>query len=177
MGMIRELRFKIICRRHSDEIYRFARSMLGGAADAEDATQEVLLRLWNSMPDIPLLQARAWLYRTSRNYCLDQIRRRCCVATPVPAGAEALEEIVDEGCGDPSRAADLDHLRSRMDAALQSLPELVRTVFILYEVNGLRYRQIAEQLEIPINSVKVHLLRARRKLQELLRQERIWTNS
>jgi RNA polymerase sigma factor (sigma-70 family) len=53
----------------------------------------------------------------------------------------------------------------------------VRTVFILYEINGLRYRQIAEQLEIPLNSVKVHLLRARRKLQELLRKERTWTNS
>jgi RNA polymerase sigma-70 factor, ECF subfamily len=88
-----------------------------------------------------------------------------------------LEAIIDEGCGDPSRAADLDQLRNRMDAALQTLPELVRTVFILYEINGLRYRQIAEQLEIPLNSVKVHLLRARRKLQELLRKERAWTNS
>ena len=177
MGMIRELRFRILCRRHGDEIYRFARSMLGCAADAEDATQEVLLRLWNSMPGIPLLQARAWLYRTSRNYCLDQIRRRNCVATPVTAGAAALEEIVDEGCADPARAADLDELRDRMDAALQSLPELLRTVFILYEINGLRYRQIAAQLEIPINSVKVHLLRARKKLQELLRKERTWTSS
>jgi RNA polymerase sigma-70 factor, ECF subfamily len=177
MGMIRELRFRILCRRYGDEIYRFTRSMLGSAADAEDATQEVLLRLWNNMPGIPLLEARAWLYRTSRNYCLDQIRRRSCVATPVTAGAEALDEVVDEGCGDPSRAADLDQLRDRMDAALQSLPELLRTVFILYEINGLRYHQIADQLEIPLNSVKVHLLRARKKLQELLRKERTWTSS
>ena len=44
--MIRELEFKILCERHSDQIYRYARSLLANQADAEDATQEVLLRLW-----------------------------------------------------------------------------------------------------------------------------------
>ena len=175
--MIRELRFKILCRRHADEIYRFVRSMLGNAADAEDATQEVLLRLWLNLPAVPMLKARAWLYRTTRNYCLDQIRRRSLVTAAAMPGAEVLEEIVDAGIEHPSRAADLDYLRTCMDVALQSLPETLRSVFILYEVNGLRYRQIAEQLDLPINSVKVHLLRARRRLQDLLRKEKAWTNS
>jgi RNA polymerase sigma-70 factor (ECF subfamily) len=61
-----------------------------------------------------------------------------------------------------------------MDAALQALPHNLRSVFVLYEVNGLRYREIAEHLDIPINSVKVHLLRARKRLQELLRKEKLW---
>ncbi len=175
--MIRELRFKILCRRHADEIYRFVRCMLGNATDAEDATQEVLLRLWLNLSTVRVLKARSWLYRTARNHCLDQIRRRSMVTLPILPGAEMLEKIVDEGCENPSRAADRDHLRMRIDAALQSLSETLRSVFILYEVNGLRYRQIAEQLDLPINSVKVHLLRARRKLRELLRKEKTWTNS
>jgi hypothetical protein len=47
--MIRELEFKVLCQRHSDEIYRYARALLANQADAEDATQEVLLRLWNHL--------------------------------------------------------------------------------------------------------------------------------
>jgi RNA polymerase sigma-70 factor (ECF subfamily) len=150
--------------------------MLGNPVDAEDATQEILLRLWNNISEVPMLNARAWLYRTSRNYCLDQIRRRSLVAAPIMADPDSLEEIMDDRCVDPARNADLDHLRQRMDKALQSLPETVRAVFVLYEINGLRYREIAEHLALPINSVKVHLLRARRKLQELLQKERSWTN-
>lgn len=71
--MIRELEFQLLCRRHRDEIYRYARGILGNQEDAEDATQEALLRLWNHLPRINLFHTRAWLYRTTRNYCLDQL--------------------------------------------------------------------------------------------------------
>jgi len=174
--MIRNLRFTTLCRRHCDEIYRYARSFLGNKVDAEDATQEVLLRLWRNLSDVPLLKARAWLYRTTRNHCLDQIRRRARVAAPVVLGTTVLEELEDYGTEDPSTAADVDPLRRRMDLALQTLPDSQRSVFILYEVNDLRYREIAEHLGIPINSVKVYLSRARKRLQELLRKEKVWMN-
>jgi len=174
IGMIRELAFKAICGRYSDEVYRYARSMLGNGADAEDATQEVLLRLWENLSLISVLKVRAWLYRTTRNYCLDQIRRRDSVVAPVLVEGAELEAV--GGGGDPSREVDLGQLRRRVDQALQGLPERLRSVFILYEINGLRYREIAAQLEIPINSVKVHLLRARKRLQEELRKEGVWTS-
>ncbi|MDA1276460.1 MAG: RNA polymerase sigma factor [Verrucomicrobia bacterium] len=80
--MIREVEFKILCRRHSDEIYRYAKALLGNGADAEDATQEVLLRLWGSLPKVNLFNTRAWILRTTRNYCLDQIRKRSNRFTP-----------------------------------------------------------------------------------------------
>jgi RNA polymerase sigma-70 factor (ECF subfamily) len=47
-------------------------------------------------------------------------------------------------------------------------------VFILYEVNGLRYREIAETLEIPVNSVKVYLLRARQRLSKTVAEKEPW---
>ena len=74
--MLRELKFKSHCRRHSDDVYRFARSLLGNASDAEDATQEVLLKLWNHSSKITRADVRPWLLRTTRNHCIDQIRRR-----------------------------------------------------------------------------------------------------
>jgi RNA polymerase sigma-70 factor (ECF subfamily) len=56
---------------------------------------------------------------------------------------------------------------------LLQLPENLRSVFVLYEVNGLRYREIAGVLGMPINSVKVYLLRARERLSKLAHEEEI----
>lgn len=170
--MIRELEFQLLCHRHRDELYRFARAMLGSPADAEDATQEVLLRLWNHLPTLRLLNIRSWLFLTTRNYCLDQIRRRSWVAQP--AEGEVYDERVDELAVDPSLAADTATRLEQAHAALGRLPESLRSVFVLYEVNRLRYREIAAALEIPVNTVKVRLLRARQQLNQHLSKEKSW---
>ncbi len=139
-GMIRELEFKVLCHRYSDEIYRYARSLLANQADAEDATQEVLLRLWNHLPTIRPFKLRAWLLRTTRCYCLDQIRRRSNPATPLLVGDEVLDERPDELAADPSLAADSNLRLEQARNSVLKLPENLRSVFVLYEVNGLRYR-------------------------------------
>ncbi len=171
--MIRELEFQLLCRRHRDELYRFARAMLGSPADAEDATQEVLLRLWNHLPTLRLLNIRAWLFLTTRNFCLDQIRRRSWAVQP--ADDEISDERVDELAVDPSLAADTTTRLEEAHEVLARLPESLRSVFVLYEVNQLRYREIAVALQIPINTVKVRLLRARQQLNQHLSKEKSWT--
>lgn len=169
--MIRELEFKFLCERHSDEIYRYARALLANAPDAEDATQEVLLRLWRHLPRLNPFNLRAWLLQTTRRYCLDQIRRRANRAAPLPLDQGTLEDQPDELAANPSLAADSSLRLQQAREALLKLPENLRSVFVLYEVNGLRYREIASVLDIPINSVKVYLSRAREKLSNLLIQE------
>jgi RNA polymerase sigma-70 factor (ECF subfamily) len=169
--MIRELEFKILSQRHADEIYRYARSLLANETDAEDATQEVLLRLWNHLPSLKLFHIRAWLLRTTRWYCLNQIRRRNNHAAPIAVEDDFLAELPDESVVNPSQAADSSFRLEQARAALHALPENLRSVFILYEVNGLRYREIAETLGIPLNTVKVYLLRAREKLTQLISKE------
>lgn len=171
--MIREVEFRILCQRHSDEIYRFARSLLANQADAEDATQEVLLRLWNHLPKMYPFNLRAWLLRTTRCYCLDEIRRRCHRAAPMLLDEEILAEQPDELAVNPSIAADSSFRLEQARRLLLKLPENLRSVFVLYEVNGLRYREIAEVLEMPINSVKVYLSRAREKLANLVNEEKL----
>jgi RNA polymerase sigma-70 factor (ECF subfamily) len=169
--MIRELEFKILCERHSDEIYRYARALLSNQSDAEDATQEVLLRLWRRLPRLNPFNLRAWLSQTTRCYCLDQIRRRSNPATPLPLEDGVLEDQPDELAVNPSLAADSRLRLEQARQALLKLPENLRSVFVLYEVNGLRYREIATTLGIPINSVKVYLSRARERLSNLTIRE------
>jgi RNA polymerase sigma-70 factor (ECF subfamily) len=176
--MIRELEFQALTKRHCDEIYRFALGILGNSADAEDATQEALLRLWNHLPRINLFNIRAWLFQTTRNYCLDQIRRRSRVANPSGADSDFddfLAECPDDFAIDPSFAADSSFRLEQAQRALLKLPETLRSVFVLYEVNGLRYREIATTLGMPVNTVKVNLLRARQKLSSLIQKEVTWT--
>lgn len=172
--MIRELEFKVLCQRHRDEIYRYARVLLANPADAEDAAQEVLLRLWQHLPRLNPFNLRAWLLRTTRHYCLDQIRRRASLAAPLPVDNETLEERPDEFAVNPSQAADDTFRLEQARGALAQLPENLRSVFVLYEVNGLRYREIAQTLEIPINSVKVYLSRAREKLSKAIAKHEPW---
>jgi RNA polymerase sigma factor (sigma-70 family) len=175
--VIRELEFKVLCQRHSDDIYRFARSLLANDADAEDATQEVLLRLWNNLPKMYPFNLKAWLMQTTRFYCLDQIRRRTNHAAPMLMDDEILDDRPDELTADPSHAADSSIRLEQARNLLLQLPENLRSVFVLYEVNGLRYREIAEALEIPINSVKVYLSRARERLAKLVTEEELCKRS
>ena len=175
--MIRELEFQVLCQRHSDEIYRYARSLLANQADAEDATQEVLLRLWNHLPTLRPIGFRAWLLRTTRCYCLDQIRRRSNRAAPMLMDEEILDSQADEFAVNPSLAADANLRLQHARNSLLQLPEILRSVFVLYEVNGLRYREIAKTLGIPINSVKVYLWRARERLSKIVSPEETWTKT
>jgi RNA polymerase sigma-70 factor (ECF subfamily) len=169
--MIRELEFKILCERHSDQIYRYARALLANQADAEDATQEVLLRLWRHLPRLNPFNLKAWLLRTTRHYCLDEIRRKSHRAAPLPVDEEVLEQQPDEFAINPGLAADSSLRLEQARIALLKLPENLRSVFVLYEVNGLRYREIAKTMGIPINSVKVYLSRARQRLSNLVTEE------
>ena len=104
--MIRELEFKVLCQRHRDEIYRYARALLANRADAEDAAQEVLLRLWSRLPTLNPFNMRAWLLRTTRHYCLDEIRRRSHRAAAMLLEDELLDDRPDELAVDPRLAAD-----------------------------------------------------------------------
>ncbi len=169
--MMRELKFRMLCQRYSDDIYRFSRSILGNAEDAEDAAQEILLKLWRNVSDVSTMRARGWIMKTTRNHCLNMLRQRSRTAGVLSDGDDNLEEITDENNQSAEAIFYGTELRSRIDAALNRLPEKLRSIFILYEVNGLKYREISECLDIPFNSVKVYLLRSRSRLREILAQE------
>src|SRR5690242_7723176 len=133
--MIRELEFKVLCHRHRDEIYRYALGMLGNRPDAEDAAQEVFLRLWNHLPTINPFNLRAWLFQTTRNYCLDEMRRRSNRAAPLLLEEKTPDDLPDELAVNPCSAADCSLRLEQARKTLLKLPEQLRSVFVLYEVN------------------------------------------
>jgi RNA polymerase sigma-70 factor, ECF subfamily len=163
--------------RAQEVAYRFSRTVCGGPSDAEDVMQEALLKTFRYVRRIRDPHAfRTWLYRTVRNACLMQRRRK--VGEPprvlsldavLPAdisGAPAID--VAESGRDPEALAVNAALQRRLTRALRALPPAHRAVVFLREMEGLSTKEVAAVLKISESNVKMRLHRARLFLRKQL---------
>jgi RNA polymerase sigma-70 factor (ECF subfamily) len=162
--------------------------MLGSGFEAEDATQETLLRAWrraDSLADPAAL--KSWLFSIATNVCLDQIDARKRRARPVdladpgtaasPLGAPLPEtdwvlpiasgQVADPDADPEGQTAERETLRLAFVAALQHLPARQRVVLVLREVLRWSAKEVADVLETSVASVNSALQRARATLDEL----------
>jgi RNA polymerase sigma-70 factor (ECF subfamily) len=162
--------FEKIADRHRDRIFTFACYHLGNRDDAEDVTQEVLVRLWKNLDELEDARILPWIIHVTRNACIDALRRRKsyrAVVTQDPEG-ETTRFVASPSPG-PGAAAESSDLKAQLEKAIQSLAEPYRSIVILREIQDLRYEEIVESMGLPLNTVKVYLHRGRRKLREELR--------
>lgn len=145
--------------------------MLKNKMDADDVTQEVMIRIWKNMDKFNILAAKAWVIKTTHNLCIDYLRRRKTVMTRETGIDEYFEETyeAEHTNHDPLIKTHLAMMTSKIKEAITKLPETLRSVFVLYEIQGFKYREISNSLGLPINTVKVYIMRARKKLQEELK--------
>ena len=166
--------------------------MLGSGFEAEDATQETLVRAWrraDSLADPAAL--KSWLFRIATNVCLDQIadpKRRARpidladagsaetpVGAPLPETAWVLpladSQVADPAADPAAQAAERESLRLAFVAALQHLPARQRVVLVLREVLRWSAQEVADLLETSVASVNSALQRARATLDELALQD------
>lgn len=142
--------------------YRYARN----AADAEDLTQETLLRAWAHLdPGRSEAELRAWVWKILVNLWRDRGRRRA-VRELVPTAPDELPEP------EPSPASEHEALRglTRSDVreAIDSLPERFRLPVMLADIDGFSYDEIAEQLDVPVGTVTSRIRRGRLALRRML---------
>ncbi len=142
--------------------------MLGSREDAQDVTQDVLIRLWRSGDELDVERALPWLMRVTRNACVDALRHRKTVRAVV--AVEADPDRVPHGEGSPDehleRADDLE----TVTAALEQLAEPYRSIVILREIQGMKYEEISGAMDLPLNTVKVYLHRGRKQLRDVLEE-------
>jgi RNA polymerase sigma factor (sigma-70 family) len=187
--------FEAAVARHQRQVYTFAHYFLASREEAQDVTQEVLLRLWRHAERLDESMLGAWLMRVTRNACYDVLRRRKAgsgfssgdggsraaetTATGRRAAGgsrdgrqaiDAVESLASRELNPEQQvlAADFDR---RLRQALAEVPEPYRSVLIMREIEELPYQEISDALEVPLNTVRVHLHRGRQKLRELLRPE------
>jgi RNA polymerase sigma-70 factor (ECF subfamily) len=142
---------------HYVSLYRYAYRLSGSASDAEDLTQDTFCQAQVKLAQLrDPARAKAWLFSILRNAYLHRVR------------ADKHEHRVPlDGVGDlperlPDPLPDVDP--QRLQQALSELPETFRTPIILYYFEDFSYRDIAEQMELPLGTVMSRLARAKAHL-------------
>ncbi len=160
---------------YKDRIYSYVCRMLGDPYEAEDVTQEAFVRAYRSLPRFRGASSfHTWLYRIASNLAIDVVRRRrraeATVSLDEPLDSDDGEydrEIPDES-GGPEDSSTTRETQVAVRRAIMDLPEKLRDVMILYELQGESYEDIAEILDVPLGTVKSRLFNARSRLKESL---------
>src|SRR6059036_2168216 len=156
-------------------VYSIAMSVLKNPDDAADLSQEAFVRLFRALPQYNgESRFTTWLYRLVVNLGRDELRRRGRQVQIVPPGdddegPDELSSVADDDrWADPALALDSRELRDDVRRALAQLDEHYRLVLTLYYFDDMKYSDIAEVLDIPLNTVKSHIRRGKERLAVLL---------
>jgi RNA polymerase sigma factor (sigma-70 family) len=170
--MFEEQRYRFLIRQYKNKIYTYSMYMLKNKMDADDVTQEVMIRIWKNIDMFNALAAKTWIMKTTNNLCIDYLRRRTIAVTRESEIDEFFEDTfsINDNNDNPYLTTHFKIMATKIKEAITTLPENLRSVFVLYEIEGMKYKEIGKILDIPLNSVRVYLLRARKKLQEELKE-------
>lgn len=166
--------FARIVNLYSNPIYRLGLRMLGNPQDAEDILQNTFL---NALTHLPRFEGRSslstWLYRIAANEALMLLRRKKPEVNLEDAETDQhAEDLKPTQFVDWSALPEEELLscegKKVLDHAIQNLPESMRIVFLLRDMEGLSIKETAEALNLTETNVKTRLLRARLFLREQL---------
>jgi len=174
--------FEALVREHQGMVFRTLTRLTGPGVQVEDLAQEVFLRLYRALPEFRGDSALStYLYRIVVNVAQDEWKRRRKERGLI-ASAPVVEDENDAGwiesfAGDelteharnPEQRMEDAEVQASVEAALRELPEMERAVLVLYHQEEVSYEGIAAALGLPINTVRTHLHRGRKRLGELLR--------
>jgi RNA polymerase sigma-70 factor (ECF subfamily) len=150
------LQFQELYDTYASDVYRFAFSLAGERAEAEDITSETFVRAWAKREAIRTETLKAYLMAIARNTFLERRRKRC---REIP-----LDETMTDPAAGPGERAESRIELLRVEWLLAGLPEIDRAAFVLRVRHGLPYEEIARVLDITLASAKVKVHRARRRL-------------
>lgn len=154
--------FESLYRENLGRIYALCLRMTGDRADAEELTQEAFVRAWQKMGSFRGDSAfSTWLHRLTVNLVLTEFRSRSRRRDRVMLSGDLSEHDTPARNAAPRERVDLE-------AAIASLPEGARHVFVLYEMEGYKHEEIAAMMGIASGTTKAQLHRARNLLRKAL---------
>jgi RNA polymerase sigma-70 factor (ECF subfamily) len=177
--------FEALVLEHQRMVFRTLTRLTGTGTQVEDLAQEVFLRLYRALPHFRGESTMStYLYRIVVNVAQDEWKRRrkerihivresVATAGGDESGAEWIEnfagdDLQEHGRDPEQRLADAE-VQAEVEAAMRALPEIERAVLVLYHQEECSYEGIAAALGLPINTVRTHLHRGRKRIAEMLR--------
>lgn len=161
--------FRKLTEQFRDRVYTYALYSLQRPEEAEDVTQDVLVKLWKHHEGLEPERLAPWVMRVTRNACIDAIRRRQ-TQNAVFARDVDVEMATNFAVVEPNAVQDVERMefRQTLETALAELDDPYRSIIVMREIQDMKYNEISQAMEIPLNTVKVYLHRGRRMLRELL---------
>ena len=151
--------FTELYARHSSRVWLYCLKIMGDREAAEDMFQETFLRFLQSAEvEREMTNVPAFLLRIARNLCLNAKGKKRPVATPLEEPEFPVEEH-------PVEARELERLIS---TALDLLSDEHREAFVLQAYNGMSYEEIADIIDRPVSTVRNRVVRAKKKMREIL---------
>ena len=148
----------------TDRIYPMVARMLGNSENAEDAVQEIMIKLWDRRkkigehPNIP-----GFVFLTARNYCLDQLKKK----TPnVDAYSAQVKLVTSEANQNHTEWVELISI---VKDVLRELPEEQREIMMMRDIDGYEYTEIAAITKLKVEHIRVLLSRARKQVAAILK--------
>ncbi|MBI3927833.1 MAG: sigma-70 family RNA polymerase sigma factor [Armatimonadetes bacterium] len=165
--------FEALVDRHARPIYGMIYRMVRGQREeAEDLTQEVLLRAFQALPSFRGdSQFSTWLHRIAVNRTLNRLQKKSIPARSIhdvaPDRPDLELELPDQRHR-PDRQAERQELKGVLERAIDHLSDSLRAVFVLREIEGLSHESIASILGVQSQAVRVRLHRAKKELIKML---------
>lgn len=164
--------FRVLVERYQGRLFRLALRVLRDEEQARDAVQDAFLKVYRSLDRFEGRSSfYTWVYRLVMNQCLDARRRDRSdrhVEFEDERSVELRPEAADRAEPEPAAELERGELRGQMQRAIAGLPQDARRTFLLREVDGLSYAEIARSLRIPKGTVMSRLHYARRRLRAAL---------
>lgn len=158
--------FERLVARYSEKVFHLAFSMLRHETQAEDMTQDILVKIWKGLPGYHGgASLSTWIYTIARNTCLTELKKRAARPTlslQEPDLEGALEALPALQSAAPEGGLELD-----IHCLLDQLPEKYRQVITLFYLEQKSYEEVSALLALPLGTVKTFLYRAKKELLKL----------
>jgi RNA polymerase sigma-70 factor (ECF subfamily) len=168
--------YELLVDRYRNKILNYVARYTGSTADAEDLTQEVFIKAYLAIKKFRGQSSfQTWIFQIANNVCVDRFRRtrreRIAYSLDEPVETEegVVEREIPDWSWDPEAVAQSRELQALVQKTLTTLSDKLRPVIILHDLEGMRYEEIAEILNIPLGTVKSRLFNARVELRNRLR--------
>lgn len=158
--------FDLLVRKYQHKVVSLVSRYVNDHAEALDIAQEAFIKAWRALPNFRGdSQFYTWIYRiavnTAKNYLVSRGRRPTAYASDVDDQEDQILQGKMKDVDTPEALALTDEIRDTVLAAIDDLPEDLRTAIVLREIEGMSYDEIADVMECPIGTVRSRLFRAR----------------
>ena len=154
--------FTKLVMRHKEKVRNLVFLTLGDADNVDDISQDVFINVFHKINDFRFeSKFTTWLYRITVNKCRDYLRKKRVRSIFVPIKDTTIEPSVKGHSDNPD-------LPGLVRKGIERLPEKLKVPLILRDIEGLSYKEIADQLECEVGTVKSRIFRARESLRFIL---------